>query len=381
LVLSLAAAPDARQRRRHRELGTAFLRVGQGASGSGGVQAFDATVSAERLLDNGTATRAVTADDLERELAAVSAAAAGPSEGVFGPKSVTWMIDREAATFLGAGRALLLQLAHPWVAAGIAEHSRTLADPVGRFHRTFEIVFGMVFGTLDGALAVARRLHRRHAAVRGSMPETVGPFPAGSSYLANDLAALTWVHATLAETALVAHELVRPPLPEPERERYWAECRLFAALFGVPARGLPADWAGFVSYNAAMHRSPVLTVSPARARSPPSCSGRGCLAAGPRVVRGRDRAPAAGARARGLRPPLRPRPAPDRRARHRYRPEALPGPASPGSFRRPVPGGGGTLGRTTARPRGTPAQPGLDRTGNPALTSLGSWGRSPARNR
>jgi uncharacterized protein (DUF2236 family) len=228
------------------------------------VQVWDGTVSAERLSPGGKAApRVVTADDLERELAAVSAAAAGPSEGVFGPKSVTWMIDREAATFLGAGRALLLQLAHPWVAAGIAEHSRTLADSVGRFHRTFEIVFGMVFGTLDGAQAVARRLHRRHAVVRGSMPETVGPFPAGSSYLANDLAALTWVQATLAETALVAHELVRPPLPEPERERYWAECRLFAALFGVPAGSLPADWAGFVSYNAAMHRSPVLTVSPA----------------------------------------------------------------------------------------------------------------------
>lgn len=209
------------------------------------------------------ASRPVTADDLERELAVVRAAAAGPVAGVFGPESVTWMIDREAATFLGAGRALLLQLAHPWVAAGIAEHSRTLADPVGRFHRTFQIVFGMVFGSLDGALTVARRLHRRHAAIRGVMPDAVGPFPAGSPYLANDLAALTWVHATLAETALMVHELVRPPLPAHERERYWAEGRLFAGLFGVPAANLPADWAGFVSYNAAMHRSATLTVSPA----------------------------------------------------------------------------------------------------------------------
>ena len=54
----------------------------------------------------------VTEADLERQLAIVRAAAAGGAAGIFGPDSVTWRIDREAATFLGAGRALLLQLAH-----------------------------------------------------------------------------------------------------------------------------------------------------------------------------------------------------------------------------------------------------------------------------
>jgi hypothetical protein len=52
-------------------------------------------------------------DDFESSLDAVREAAAGPIEGVFGPASVTWRVDREAAVFLGAGRALLLQLAHP----------------------------------------------------------------------------------------------------------------------------------------------------------------------------------------------------------------------------------------------------------------------------
>ena len=64
-------------------------------------------------------------DDLECQLRMVRAAAAGPVAGVFGPHSLTWRIDREAVIFLGAGRALLLQLAHPWVSAAIAEHSRT----------------------------------------------------------------------------------------------------------------------------------------------------------------------------------------------------------------------------------------------------------------
>ena len=103
----------------------------------------------------------VSGNDLELALDQVRADAAGPVAGVFGPDTVTWQIDREAVIFLGAGRALLLQLAHPWVAAAIAEHSRTLADPIGRFHRTFDIVFAMVFGSLDRAQLSSRQLHRR----------------------------------------------------------------------------------------------------------------------------------------------------------------------------------------------------------------------------
>src|SRR3954466_584457 len=143
----------------------------------------------------------VSGSDLELALDHVRADAAGPVAGVFGPDTVTWQIDREAVLFLGAGRALLWRLAHPGVAAAIAEHSKTLADPIGRFHRTFDIVFAMVFGSHDRALASARELHRRHSMIVGEMPETVGPFAAGSRYCANDTPSLRWVHATLVETA------------------------------------------------------------------------------------------------------------------------------------------------------------------------------------
>ncbi len=205
----------------------------------------------------------VSGNDLELALDQVRADAAGPVAGVFGPATVTWRIDREAVVFLGAGRALLLQLAHPWVAAAIAEHSKTLADPIGRFHRTFDIVFAMVFGSLDRALLSSRQLHRRHSMIVGEMPETVGPFAAGSRYCANDIPSLRWVHATLIETALMAHDLVLPPLPEEERERYWTESRAFGALFGLTADDLPADWRGFAAYTNAMAQSDTLTVSPA----------------------------------------------------------------------------------------------------------------------
>jgi uncharacterized protein (DUF2236 family) len=198
---------------------------------------------------------------LERELAAVRATAAGPLAGIFGPASMMWRVDREAAVFLGAGRAILLQLAHPWVASAIAEHSRTLADPIGRFHRTFGVVFTMVFGTVDQAIAAARRLHRRHVGIQGRLTETAGRFPAGSAYRANDIPALSWVHASLVETAVLAHDLVLPPLAPEDRERYYRESLRFAGLFGIPGASLPQDWTAFAGYIDAMCRSDVLTVS------------------------------------------------------------------------------------------------------------------------
>ena len=201
--------------------------------------------------------------DLERELAIIRNAAAESSAGAFGPSSMIWRIDKEAVIFLGAGRALLLQLAHPWIAAAIAQHSPVLADPIGRFHRTFYAMFTMVFGTTEQALAAARRLHQRHCRVSGTLPEAAGPFAAGSRYEANDVAALRWVHATLIDTALVAYQLVHPPLCAEEREHYWTEARLFAAFFGIPQDALPQSWAEFTGGNETMWRSDVLTVTDA----------------------------------------------------------------------------------------------------------------------
>jgi len=211
-------------------------------------------------------TGSIDHDTFERGLDLVRTGAADPVAGVFGPGSMTWRVDREAALFLGAGRALLLQLAHPHVAVSIAEHSRALADPVGRFHRTFGAVFAMVFGTLEEALRAARGLHKRHALVMGTLPEAIGVYEAGSPYLANHGEALAFVHATLAESALVAHDLLLPPLTSEERERYWAESRLLAALFGVPAGELPATWADFAAEANAKWRSDTLAVGPAALR-------------------------------------------------------------------------------------------------------------------
>src|SRR5437588_8159099 len=144
---------------------------------------------------------------LEEQLELIRARTASPLAGVFGPTSITWRTNREGILFLAAGRALLLQLAHPWVAAAVADHSKALTDPIARFHRTFKVVFTMVFGTVDQAFAAARSLHRRHESITGVLRESVGPFEAGSSYRANNISALRWVYATLSDSALAAHEI------------------------------------------------------------------------------------------------------------------------------------------------------------------------------
>lgn len=188
----------------------------------------------------------------ETQLAQAAAEAAGAREGLFGPASLRWRIDREALLFLGAGRALLLQLAHPWVAAAVAAHSRALTDPIGRFHGTFSTIFAMVFGDLDEGLAAARRLYRRHETI-------TGPLPQGGRYRANNRAALAWVQATLVDTALTSAGLLLP-LAEEERAGYYRESLRLARLFGLDPAAMPSDLEAFAAYNAAMVGSDIIEV-------------------------------------------------------------------------------------------------------------------------
>ncbi|HEX4007554.1 MAG TPA: oxygenase MpaB family protein [Acidobacteriaceae bacterium] len=204
----------------------------------------------------------VARPDLESLLRAIVDRAADPRIGIFGPGSVTWKINRESAVFLGAGRAALLQLAHPWVAAALAQHSSLLADPLARFHNTFRIVYTMIFGTLGQALAASRHLHTLHAGIQGELPQSVAAWPQGAHYEANEIAPLRWVYATLVESAVLAYECVLPLAPA-LREQYYQESKTMAALFGIPPAALPADWPAFAAYNQQMHASDQLGVSPA----------------------------------------------------------------------------------------------------------------------
>jgi uncharacterized protein (DUF2236 family) len=205
----------------------------------------------------------VSRGDSEGLLATIEHATPDRSAGVFGPQSMSWRINREAALFLGAGRAALLQLAHPWVAAALEQHSTVMSRPIARFHNTFRIVFAMIFGSLEQAMTASRNLHALHTRIRGEMTEDVAAYRRGSHYEANEIAALRWVYATLVESAVLAHECVMPALTPRELADYYAESKTLAALFGLPAEALPRDWSAFLAYCREMEQSCALGVSAA----------------------------------------------------------------------------------------------------------------------
>ena len=207
----------------------------------------------------------VSRDQLEAGLARARAQVVDPRAGIYGPGSLSWHINREVIQMWGGGRAILLQLAHPFVAHAIEQHSRTRSDARGRFQRTFANVFAMAFGDLDHAFRAARRVHAIHTRVHGVIDEDVGSWRRGTRYHANDVGSLFWVQATLIDTALLVREELFGRLDAGQAERFYQEQKRFAYLFGIPDAAMPADLAAFRGYMARMLGSGEIAVGrPAR---------------------------------------------------------------------------------------------------------------------
>lgn len=213
-----------------------------------------------------TAKHSVSRAESEGLIASLQELPGANRDGFFGLGSITWQVNRESAVFLGAGRAALLQLAHPWVATALVQHSNLLNDAVGRFHSTFRVIYTMLFGTRRQAVAAARQLYQRHTGIRGELPQAAGSHAHPEHYEANEIAALRWVYTTLVDSAMLAYEFVLPPLIPAQREHYYTESKLMAALFGIPAAALPADWNGFAQYTGEMFASSELHVGEDGAR-------------------------------------------------------------------------------------------------------------------
>jgi len=182
--------------------------------------------------------------------------------GYFGPESVIWRVAGEAALVLGGGRAVLLQLAHPLVAAGVGAHSAYASDPWQRFQDTLNLTQDLVFGTRAEAREAARTINRLHVHVRGALDAAAGPYAAGAGYRAQAPDLLLWVLATLIDTALQVYPLLVGPLSRAEQERYYQEERAGAILLGLPARAIPATLDAFEVYMREMLAGDVLAVTP-----------------------------------------------------------------------------------------------------------------------
>jgi uncharacterized protein (DUF2236 family) len=165
------------------------------------------------------------------------------------------------ALLLAGGRALLLQLAHPKVAAGVAQYSRFQQDPLARLQRTMSAMWSIGFDESATAYGALKRVGNVHKQVHGSVPagEAVPPT---TRYDARDPQLLMWVHATLIDSAIMAYDLFVKPLSIQEKARYYEESKKLAELFDIPYAIVPRSLAEFSAYFDEMIQGNTIAVGP-----------------------------------------------------------------------------------------------------------------------
>jgi len=184
--------------------------------------------------------------------------------GLFGPESVTWPVIGDAAAFVGGVRALLIQAAHPEVAAGVADHSRYRDDPLGRLSRTSSYVTATAFGAMpevEAAIGMVRKAHQR---VQGASHR-------GVAYTADTPQFAAWVHNALTDSFLTAYRVYGPkPLSPADADRFVAEQTRVGRL--LDASPLPDTAGGLESWlndHPSLEQSPGMDSALRFLRSPP----------------------------------------------------------------------------------------------------------------
>ncbi|HUP40574.1 MAG TPA: oxygenase MpaB family protein [Vicinamibacterales bacterium] len=185
-------------------------------------------------------------DSLERHRAAVRARLLRSDHVRAGPGSVTWKVNREAIVVAGWGRAILLQIAHPAIGAGVHEHSSfrgSLLSSVRRLRSTIGAMLSLTFGDTEQMISAAARINTIHERVRGRIREG-----AVETYSAQDCDLQRWVHATLLESIPLTYERLVGPLTPRERDQYCREAAVMEPLLGMPDGCLPQNSAQLDAY-------------------------------------------------------------------------------------------------------------------------------------
>jgi uncharacterized protein (DUF2236 family) len=185
-------------------------------------------------------------DSLHRHRAAVRERLLAADHVRPGRDSISWKVNREVIVIAGWGRAILLQLAHPAVAAGVHHHSAfrgSLLSSIRRLQSTVGAMLSLTFGDTEQMIATAAGINAIHDRVRGRVCER-----AGETYSAHDPDLQRWVHATLLDSIPLAYELLVGPLTPRERDGYCSEAAIMEPLLGMPAGWLPRDSAQLGTY-------------------------------------------------------------------------------------------------------------------------------------
>lgn len=163
-------------------------------------------------------------------------------DGLFGPRSVVWRVNRDRCFPLAGIRSLMVQALHPLAMAGVAQHSNWKKDPFGRLAATNTYLLTTTFGDTTSALAAAERVRKVHVHVRGTDHET------GLPYSAEDPALLLWVHAAMVDSVVEAVTRYGRTLDGADADRYVAEMVRFAEIVGVPRGDVPTSAAELRKY-------------------------------------------------------------------------------------------------------------------------------------
>ncbi len=187
-------------------------------------------------------------------------------DGYFAPESVIRRVGNTPVTpFLGGGTAVLLQVAHPLVAAGVAAHSSYDRDIWRRLVGTLRALYLITYGSKAEAERAADAVKAAHTRVNGRTATRLGVFPAGTAYSAEDPELMLWVHATLVYASLVSYQRFEHALSDADQERYYRDMAVVAELFGTPSGVIPATLADMRAYFAAQIDGETISVTePAR---------------------------------------------------------------------------------------------------------------------
>ena len=147
-------------------------------------------------------------------------------------------------------RALILQIADPSVAQGVAEHSDFATDVFGRAQRTLHLMQTVGLENSHQAGRAIAEMRRAHSGVHGAMPNR-------ATYDAQDPDLQLWVLATLVDTVMVVEERYVGSFDDETRRRYYQESLQVAEVFGVS--NMPPDLDAFHAYMG--HRIEQMDVS------------------------------------------------------------------------------------------------------------------------
>ncbi|MFV9635994.1 oxygenase MpaB family protein [Mycobacterium neumannii] len=149
--------------------------------------------------------------------------------GLLGPDSISWEIHADLASVSQAGLpAIVLEILHPSVVAGVQDLSNYRQDPFQRARATLGYVLTTTFGNTAAATAVIDHVRHVHSFITGTRPD-------GLPYRALDPELIAWVHTCIPWMILRAFEHTKRPLSQTERDRYLAEQAVIGRLGG-------ADW-------------------------------------------------------------------------------------------------------------------------------------------